>query len=259
MQVNWMVISCFLVVFMIISGFSRGWWKEAITSIALAFFIFFLQNPDWAEIFIGFINSVTSTVWGYLPSSLITLINDLIEPLFQFTISSNTFQFDANSPGSWLTLLIVVVGASILLSRASLGFQPTALGKFTGAFLGGENGFLILNLVREYLDGRALPGQQQTASSAAVTVVGSNTYSPPAQNLAIQFNNLPDYTILDSVIPWVLIGAGVVLLVVVLKTRLTIASSPDGRKIQPIAPPFYKTPPAPPRRLPRAFVEIPEG
>jgi hypothetical protein len=193
-------------------------------------------------------------VWDRLPGALILLLNDLIEPVFEFTISSNTFQFDANAPGSWLTLLIIVVGAAILLSRVTLGFQPTMLGKFTGAFLGGANGFLILNLVREYLDGRALPGQQQTASTAAVTVAGSNTYAPASQSLAIQFNSLPNYTILDSVIPWVLIGVGVFLLVVVLKTRLTIASNQDGKKIQPVAPPFYKAPPQP--RQPRQPTDV---
>ena len=104
----------------------------------------------------------------------------------------------------------------------------------------------------------ALPGQ--AASAPAIAVVSSNSYPPPASSMAFQVTGLPNYTILDSVVPWVLIGTGLLFLFSVFKTRVGIATSKDGRKIQTKTPPFYTPPkviklPPPPPPTPVRIVE----
>ncbi len=254
MQINWALVSCFIIVFFAISGFSRGWWKEAVTTIILTILVFFLQNPDLAERFINIINGIIAAVWVVIPRSLIVGINDFMQTLTGSGFGSTPIQFDPTASGTWLTILLIVVAGAILLGRASLGLHPAPLGKLMGVIVGALNGFLVLSLAREYMDGRALPGQ--AAPPAEITIVSSNSFGPAASSLSLQFTNLPGYTILDSVIPWVLFGGGLLILFAVFKTRVGIASSADGKKIQTKPPPFYKRPPKPTQRPPRAFVEV---
>lgn len=248
MVINWMVVTYIVIGYFAVSGFSRGWWKEAITTIILAVLIFLLQNPTWAESFIDLINGLISTVWSVIPGSITPTLSNGIEAAFAVNTGGGPFQFDAATPGTWLTILVLVIGGAILFSRNSLGFEPTLIGKVMGAFIGGLNGFLIISLVREYLDGRALPGQ--TVSTAQITVVGSSSFGPPASDVSIQAVGLPNVTILDSMIPWVAIGIGLLFLFSVFRTRVGVASNQHGRKLQAKIPPFYKVPPPPQRVQP---------
>ena len=63
---------------------------------------------------------------------------------------------------------------------------------------------------------------------------------PASSTLAIQAVNLPSVTILDSYLPWLIIGLGILLLFVAIKTRVNIVSNNDGRKIEDQAPYGYK-------------------
>jgi len=248
MEINWMVVAYIVIGYFAISGFSRGWWKEAVTTIILVVLIFFLQNPSWAGTFIDLINSLISTVWSVIPDSITPTLSNGIESAFAVSTNGGPFQFDATTPGTWLTILVLVVGGAILFSRNSLGNEPTLLGKVMGGIIGGVNGFLIMSLVREYLDGRALPGQ--TVSTAHITIVGGSSFGPPASDVSIQAVGLPNVTILDSMIPWVAIAVGLLFLFSVFRTRVGVASNRDGRKLQAKVPPFYKIPPPPQRVQP---------
>jgi hypothetical protein len=68
MQINWTIVTYIVVGYFAIAGFSRGWWKEAITTVVLTVLILFLQNPGWAETVINAINSLLATIWSYLTS-----------------------------------------------------------------------------------------------------------------------------------------------------------------------------------------------
>jgi hypothetical protein len=247
MEVNWTVITYLMVGYFAIAGFSRGWWKEAITTVVLIVFILFLQNPDWAGGFIQAINNAINTIWGYLPLNIRSAISNGVNVVFAVgTSSDQPYQFDASDPGTWLTFLGITAGAAILLGRLSLGSQPTGLGKVLGAVVGGLNGFLMLGLIREYLDGRALPGQQVAAASE-LRLIGGSAFGPPAPGVSIQASGLPSFTILDSALPWVAMAIGVFFLFSIFRTRFSLASSADGRKIVTTLPPFYKKPPLRPR------------
>jgi len=254
MEINWVLITYVVLGYFALAGFSRGWWKEAITTIILALLIFFLQNPDWAQSFVAVVNDIIAAVWSILPSTLTSTVNSGLETAFAANLGSSTPQIDATRPDTWVILLAILVGGAILFGRLNFGHQPTGLGKLFGAFIGGLNGFLILNIVREYLDGRALPGQS-VATSSNITLVGSSSFGPAARDLAIRTTDLPSYTILDSVIPWVAIGVGLVFLFSVFKTRVGIDTNQDGRKIATRVPPFYKKPP-PKEKKEKTLVDI---
>jgi hypothetical protein len=134
--------------------------------------------------------------------------------------------------------LAIGVGAAILFGRISANYQPTGLGSLFGAIIGGFNGLLILNLVREYLDGRALPGR--VAATSELKLVGQSDFGPAASGVSIQATGLPSYTILDSALPWIAIAIGVFFLFSILRSRIGIARSADGSKIQTKVPPFYR-------------------
>ena len=51
-----------------------------------------------------------------------------------------------------------------------------------------------------------LPGQQ-VATASELTLVGGSSFGPASENLTVQISNLPQYTVLDSILPWLIIGA----------------------------------------------------
>ena len=236
--INWPVIACFVIGFFSFSGLFRGWWKEAVTTIVLGFFIFLLLNPDWAELFIDLINQLMAMVWRIIPDSIIAAFNDALENLLGISLGTGPIQFDASSAQTWLIIAGVSVGLTILVGRAALEETPSILGRLIGAIVGAVNGFLIMGLVREYLDGRALPGSEAPVSE--IPVITSNTYGPAATQLAVGITGLPVNTILDSVVPWVVVGIGLLFLFSILKSRIGIARSDDGTKLRSKTPPFYR-------------------
>jgi hypothetical protein len=231
MEIDWTIVTYFFIGYFAVNGLFKGWWIEALTTILLAILIFFLQKPDWAQGVIVLFNDLLTTVWSAIPSTITSAVSDQV------------FQADATGPGTWLTILAVVVGGAILLGRLTFGHQPTGFGKALGGLVGGLNGFLVLNIIREYLDGRALPGQTPPAS--ALRLVGSSSFGPAASDISIRVTGLPNFTILDSIIPWLTVGLGLLFFFSVFRTRFGIASNKDGRKLVAQVPPFYKKPAKP--------------
>ena len=237
-EVNWTLLSFIFVVIFALVGFMKGWWKEAITTVFLGFLVFLLRVPDIAVGFTSSINWVLDKIWGILPASLAAAIVNFLETSLNLNIPEGGPQLDPTNPNTWLAILLIFVGLAILISRFSLrrdlsrgqgGFYaPTAIGSLLGGLLGAFNGFLIINLIREYLDGRALPGGVATASVGELTLPGTSSFGASAANLSIQATDLPSITILDTAIPWVVILVSLGLLVMVLITRL----SRDGLNIK---------------------------
>lgn len=245
MQINWTLITCVVIVFFAWSGYARGWWKEAVTTAFLAVLVLLLQQPDWAKSLIDGFNNLVSTIWGYLPSALQTLINDILGTFLGFSTSGGAIQANPGDPGTWIIILALAVAVSTLMGRAAFTNKPTPLGAFFGVVIGGLNGFLVLNLVREYLDGRALPGQATYPTE--ITQAGVSAFGPASPTISIQATNLPSVTILDSAIPYMVMIGGVLLAFAVLNTRVALKTNKEGgRKIDyKVLPPFYKSAPPP--------------
>ena len=259
-EINWQVLSLFIITIFAMTGFSRGWWRESITLTLLAGLVFLLQQPDLAERFVGIINSIVALVWRFIPTNIKTATVENVGTVIGLT-STGAPQFDPSSTSTWLFILGIIMIGSIIFGRSSLSTPPTLVGRIIGAFAGVLNGFLAVSIAREYLDGRALPGTEELAnSSSAIPIISSNTYAPPAEAYMVQFSNLPSQTILDNVIPWLVMGAGGILLVSVFLSRVKVDVGTRGTKIQTRLPPYYKKPKGPPGPTPpggRIVIDIP--
>jgi uncharacterized membrane protein required for colicin V production len=201
MQIDWATLSLLVMGFFAITGFLRGWWREATTTVVLALFMLLLQQPALAETIIGFLNSFLAWIW------------DLVAPLLDSVIplGSTPFQLDASQGTTWVLLFFLILGGVTMFIRYAMPseaggrpgssfYRPSILARLLGFGLGALNGFLILGLIREFMDGRTLPGQvEQSAAAAAatgggITVFNENAYGPAAQTVALQFTDLPSQT-----------------------------------------------------------------
>lgn len=232
MQINWTVVTYIVIALFALSGFFRGWWKEGLTTFLLIILLFLLQFPGVAQGFIDILNSVLAAIWQLAPDFLTSFFADV------FGISSTEagIQADASDPNTWLLILLVFVVAAILISRILVpgSREVTPLGGVLGGLVGAFNGFIIINLVREYLDGRGLPGG--TAPATEITMAGSSTVGMASPGLSIQAVDLPRFTILDSLIPWIVIIIGLFIFLTFLRTGFGV----QGAKINPRVPPGYR-------------------
>ncbi len=230
MEINWTILTYFIIGLFALNGFFRGWWKEAITTVLLAILVFFLQQPGVAETFIEALNSLFRTIWDILPESLALMLADFFKNGLGLSVAANgAIQFNPADGATWFTLLIVFVLVAILIGRFTLpnysaggGYAVRPLGSILGGLIGGLNGLIIINLVRAYFSGRGLPSGgtlpteiSQTTSQSGVTVI-----SP---DVAVTATDLPTSTIFDSFLPWVIIGLGVLLFLALLRNRVSLA------------------------------------
>jgi hypothetical protein len=233
MVLDWTTLTIFLIVFFAISGFLRGWWKEAFTTVFLAMLVFLLKQPDTAEWLIGSYNSIVALIWGYIPTNITTVSASDTDSLVAITRTAppEMLVIDPANGGTWFYMLLLAVGIPTLWTRSSFDNQPTSLGKLLGVGVGAFNGLLIMGLLREYLDGRSLPNGEGLSESGIILSSGSAATT----EAMITATNLPTYTILDSMLPWVIILIAALLAFSFFKTRV----GTDGQKVVYNLPPLY--------------------
>lgn len=220
MELNWTVLTYFVVILFAVSGFFKGWWKEGMVTVFLAILVFLLQAPDLAQSFIDIINRVIESFW-----SLASL--------------DTPPTIDAGDANTWLIIMILFIMFATLLSRSALrgsiyAVRPT--GSVLGSLLGALNGFLIINLVREYIDGRNLPGGRLPTEIASA----SGSAGTASSGVVITAVDVPSFTILDSFIPWLIIGLGLFVLLALLRNRVGLHSNKGFRRIDHKQPYGYQ-------------------
>lgn len=199
-EINWTVVTYIIVGLFALSGFFKGWWKEAITTLFIGILIFFLAVPSVAEWFIDTINRLIILVWDILSQAEL--------------VTGQAIQLDASNGGTWLVILLLFIGLAIFISRASLPnvvregayrtYIVTPIGSILGGLLGGLNGFLILNLARQYLEGSNLPGGGQPATEIAMT--GTGPVAMASSGVDFRVIDLPNFTVFNAFLPWVMIA-----------------------------------------------------
>jgi hypothetical protein len=229
-EINWSAITYYVIGLFALSGFFRGWWKEAITAFFLGILVFLLRTPDVAQTVIDWVNRILLTVWDWLPSS----VHDLLATYFGIA----SFQIDASSRQTWLVILLVVLGFSFLLGALLLPSQirtaksystyvVTPLASFLGGLLGGLNGFLVINLAREYLSGGNLPtGTEEPATEVAIA--GGQTIGIASSGVGIQVTDLPGFTNLENFWGWLVVALGILMLVLIIRSRVMGPKQPSG-------------------------------
>ncbi|MCB0193415.1 MAG: hypothetical protein KDJ65_15820 [Anaerolineae bacterium] len=246
MEINWTLLSYVVIIIFALVGFHRGWWREAIIFVFLAFLIFLLLNPSIAQWIIEQINGVLSFIWDLIPAAFKPTVSTGIDAAFSVDTGGAPLQINPSSGATWIVILIIFMVVAILIGRAFLAanmartgtrFAPTCLGSILGGLLGAVNGLIILNLVREYLDGRNLPGGVLPSEIAQT----SGNVGISASSFAVRISDVPQFTVLDSFTPWIFVGGGGLLLLVLLRNRVRLVKSDKGfRKIDRLRPYGYR-------------------
>ncbi len=227
MEINWTMLTYFVIGLFALTGFFKGWWKEAVTTVVLTVLVFLLYNPAIADTLVTTINELLGTVWGLLRLS-------------------NPVLFDPGDATTWLIIMVVLIMVAVLLSRTMLPggvkksgsvYQVRPTGSVLGGLLGGVNGFLIINLIREYLDGRNLPGGRPAVEVASA---GGGPAGTASSGLVIKAVEVPAFTILDSFIPWIIIGLGIFVFIALLRSRVGLHSKNGYRRIEYKEPYGYR-------------------
>ena len=245
-EINWTIVTYTVVGLFALGGFSRGWWREAVTTIALVVLVALLQNPDIAQAVINFVNDILGFIWEVIPEAFRSTLSSILQSIFGVETSSRGIQADAASPDNWLLILLVSIVIAVLASRLFLPggyrrqgytYDVTPIGAMLGALLGGLNGLIILNLVQEYVLARNLPGGGPVTEIAFANGGG---VARASSGLAIAATGVPGLSLFDGPIPWVLIGFGVILLLVILRHRVGLHSRNGFRRIDYKLPYGYK-------------------
>ena len=242
MQIDWTALTLAVIALFAISGFFRGWWKEAMMTAFFALLLFMLQMPQLADAFIGSINWVIDLIWGIIPNSL--------KPMAESILGVGVGEvpaLDASNPSTWLIILIFVMLVSIVFSRFTLRsdggktrYEVSPLGSLLGGLLGGLNGFIFMGLIREYLNGRNLPGGIDSTLPTEIVQTGSGPAAMASSEVTIQAVNIPPFTITDSFLPWVLVLIGLGVLLMALTNRTGISNQDGFRKIHTKTPFGYR-------------------
>jgi hypothetical protein len=234
--INWTVLAFLVIGLFALFGFLKGWWREAITTVILAILVFFLLVPDAAQIFIDLINSMIGLIWRILPNSILDFLNTVFG-LGSGPGSDILPQIDATSSQTWLIMLLIFIGLATLIGRTALpdsgrragaysSYVVTCGGRIFGLLLGALNGWLIVSLVRAYLDGRGLPGGQGDAATAF------SSLPPPTNDVVIQAVDVPTASVLDSFLPWLFMGIGAAVFIAALMGRYGIYEEQGFRRIE---------------------------
>jgi hypothetical protein len=239
MAINWTILAYIIVGLFALSGFFKGWWKEAITTWVLALLVFLLYFPPLAQLFIGLINFIFATIASLLPDTLRADLQNFLEATLGIITVNGAIQLDPANGGTWLVILLLFIGLAIFISRSILPsdfkvgraevYRPTLWASLLGAAIGALNGFVIISLLNAYLNGSNLPGATAAGTAAA-----------PAPGI-IETVAVPNFVITESFLPWMLIGIGLLVFVAAISSRVAVRKDKDGFvKIDYTPPPGYE-------------------
>jgi hypothetical protein len=207
LTLDWETLTIIIVALFALSGFLRGWWREGITTIFLILLTIFLTSPELAGSIIEFINGIIETAWGILTGLFETLG---IAEATVAAASTPPIVINPDDRTVFVIILIIMVLLSYFTSKITLGGRTITFGgRIFGGILGAINGFLAVNLVKEYIVGRFFPETGLSAQTAA------------PDELSIAITNVPPESVFTDTSQLLVIGLGVIVLALILANRLT--------------------------------------
>ena len=111
--VNWTVLAVLVIGLFALTGFLRGWWKEAVMTVFLAVLVFLWLMPNVARLFIDVLNLVIGLVWKVLPQFMLDFLTSLFGGSPSVTSGQSTPQIDPSNGQTWLIMLI---SSAVLIS-----------------------------------------------------------------------------------------------------------------------------------------------
>ena len=183
-EIDFRVMAYIIVGLFALVGFSRGWFREGLTTILLMVMVLMLAQPDLAKSIIAMLSKIIEALFKPFleraenPTAITNLL-DAIRGLFNV---DNPYSF-----------MLLVTGFLILFSytlgrRALVEDKLAPLSRLLGGTLGSMNGFIVLSLAQQYLlarlgftipKGIVGPGSIQAAQAPQqVSMSIKNLYSP---------------------------------------------------------------------------------
>jgi hypothetical protein len=139
------VLTLVLIIFGMV-GMMRGWYREGVTSLFVAFLAILVWRPEIGNAIIEWIN-------GFLR---------FIVSFFRAGLTFNTAKLSAETAGIgnileptsyqlWIIITVVLVGVSYAVGEATFNGAYSPLGRLLGGVIGAANGFVIFSLVKQFL------------------------------------------------------------------------------------------------------------
>jgi len=203
-EIDFQALTYIIIGLFALVGFTRGWLREALTTILLMFLVLMIAKPDLALKIMTIITQV-----------LIVLVKLVVARLanpakVEELLAAIRNLFDMKNPyGFLLAATVALILFSYLVGKRALGNEKlTPLSRILGGTLGAVNGFVVLSLAREYLLtklGLRSPGQ-------ALSAQGSIKAQAP-QSLSVTFENLYSPYQISGVVLALLLALGLVVFI----------------------------------------------
>jgi hypothetical protein len=127
-------------------GLMRGWYKEAVTTLAVAALAVLVWQPSIAKQIVDVANK------------LIGLVAMFVRAGFSLDLGKITAQkvdpgwlLDPYSYRLYIVVTVILLIASYMIGDVSFKNRLTPLGRLLGGILGLCNGYVILSLLRQYI------------------------------------------------------------------------------------------------------------
>lgn len=179
-------------------GIMRGWYREGITSLFVAFLGILVWRPEIGEGIINWINNFIRFILMFVRSGF------SFDPArLSAQVVSPRSLLDPDSYRFWMTVTVIMVVISYVIGETSFHGNLTGLGRLLGGVLGVANGFVLLSLARQYLTNYWRSQGLVVASTGPVTVQLNNV---PAGDLAGGYGIVFVLVILVAVIALLIAG-----------------------------------------------------
>jgi hypothetical protein len=168
------VLTLVLIIFAMV-GMMRGWYREGVTSLFVAFLAILVWRPEIGNGIIDWINSFLRFFLGFFKAGLTfdtaklsagtAAIGDVLDP--------TSYQL-------WIIITVVLVGISYAVGEATFTGSATPLGRLLGGVIGAANGFVIFSLAKQFLANDW--GTQNGISTQSVGEVAIQMTNVPADS-----------------------------------------------------------------------------
>jgi hypothetical protein len=176
------VLTLVVLIFAVI-GMMRGWYREGITALFVAFLAVLVWQPDIAERIIQLINDLIKYFTNFITSGF-----SLEAAQFAVAQSNPNVPLDPYSFQLWMIITVIMIFFSYMIGEATFGGKMTPLSRIVGGFLGAANGFILVTLSKEYLFNAAVAqGQVSTQTAGPVSIQLTNVPTATLQGAGVIF------------------------------------------------------------------------
>jgi hypothetical protein len=196
------VVTLVLIIFGIV-GMMRGWYREGVTALCVAFLAVLVWQPEIADSIIQWVNSFLRFIVTFFRAGLTFNTSELTAQAAKVGTLLNP-----DSYRLWIVVTLAMVAVSYAVGEATFNGKITPLGRLLGGLIGAANGFVLVSLAKQYLADYWTSQGQITAQ---------------ADRVAIELTNVPTASFVS--------GYGIVFVLIILIAVLGLLIAGDRFKL----------------------------